>query len=126
MSKKIPVEQLADSIMDTLLDYAEAGAKETKQAVIDTAEAVRGRISTTSPKDTGAYSQSWAVKKQRETTKDLTLVVHSKNCYRLTHLLEFGHAKRNGGRVPAQPHIRPAEEYGISELEERIWKAWEE
>lgn len=50
----------------------------------------------------------------------MEVTVHSRNRYQLAHLLEFGHAKRGGGRVAARPHIAVAEEAGIEELEQLI------
>ena len=55
------------------------------------------------------------MKKIRETSDSIQIVVHSKR-YQLTHLLEFGHAKRGGGRTRAFPHIAPAEQAGIEQL----------
>ena len=53
----------------------------------------------------------------------LEVVVHSRNRYQLAHLLEYGHAKRGGGRVSAKPHIAAAEQKGVEELEKSIEKA---
>ena len=51
------------------------------------------------------------------------MVVHSKNRYQLAHLLEHGHALRNGGRYDGVVHIAPAEQKGIEQLKEEIEQA---
>ncbi len=86
---------------------------------------VRKEIQANAPKNTGDYAKSWSVKNVRETASALEIVVHSRNRYQLAHLLEFGHAKRGGGRVPGRAHIAPAEEKGVRELEQEIQKALE-
>lgn len=67
---------------------------------------------------TGDYSKGWRVKKKRK-----TFVVHNATDYQLTHLLEHGHAKRGGGRVPAFVHIAPAEDQAVSTFLEKIERA---
>ena len=123
MGKKIKPEQLAKEVMDGLEEYAELAVDVMKKEIQETGKAVKQQISQTAPRESGRYAKSWAVKKVKETSNSLDVVVHSKNRYMLTHLLENGHAKRGGGRVRAIPHIAPAEEMGIRELEERIERA---
>ena len=53
--------------------------------------------------------QSWSYKRDENLSgrHRYDMVVYSqKPEYRLTHLLEKGHAKRNGGRVDGIPHIK--------------------
>ena len=123
MGKTIKPEQLAKEVMDGLEEYAELAVDVMKKEIQETGKSVKQQISQTAPRKPGRYAKSWAVKKVKETSNSLDVVVHSKNRYMLTHLLENGHAKRGGGRVRAIPHIAPAEEMGIRELEERIERA---
>lgn len=120
MGQTVQIGELADAVMETLEEYADLAAEDVKQAVRNAGETVRKEIRANAPKDTGDYAKSWAVKKTKETSSSLTLTVHSKNRYQLAHLLEYGHAKRGGGRVEGKAHIAPAEEKGIRQLEEEI------
>ena len=123
MGKSIPVDQLASEVMKGLEEYAELATDVMKKEVQETGKVVKQQIEQTAPRKSGRYAKSWAVKKTAETSSTLEVTVHSRNRYMLTHLLENGHAKRGGGWVRAIPHIAPAEEMGIKELEERIERA---
>lgn len=116
----ISVDNLAQAVMEGLEEYADLAADNMKAAVKKSAKTVKNEISSNAPKKTGAYAKSWTTKTTKETAGSLEITVHSKNKYQLAHLLEHGHAKRNGGRVAAQVHIAPAEQTGIRELENEI------
>ena len=117
---RVTIGSLADAVMEGLTEYADLATGDMKAAVRKAGNTVRNQIKATAPNRTGKYASSWSVKTDRETSTSLSLIVHSRNRYQLAHLLEFGHAKRGGGRVAAQPHIAPAEEKGVGELEKEI------
>lgn len=120
---KVKIDSLSSEVMKELEKYADVTTENMKKAVQKAGKTVRDEIKSNAPSDTGKYSKSWTVKTVRETSSSLELVVHSRNKYQLTHLLEFGHAKRGGGRVSARPHISNAEERAIKIFEEEIKEA---
>ena len=120
MGRRISIDALADTVMEYLNDYADVSAEGMKKTVRKAGNTVKKEIGANAPKDTGAYSNSWAVKNTKETANALEVTVYSRNKYQLAHLLEHGHAKRNGGRVVGKSHIAPAEETGIRQLEAEI------
>lgn len=117
------IDGMASEIMKGLTEYADLADTEMKKAVRKTATTVKKEISANSPKKTGTYAKSWTAKKTKENSHSLEMTVHSKNRYRLAHLLEKGHAKRGGGRVSGRPHIAPAEENGVQMLKKLIEEA---
>ena len=120
MSSTVEIGGLADAVMQSLREYDDLSKDAIKKAVRKSARQVKSDIQSNAPERTGAYAKSWGVKKERENSQLLSLIVHSRNRYQLAHLLEFGHAKRGGGRTRAFPHIAPAEEHGKEMLVEEI------
>ena len=123
MANGVSIDRMAEEIMKGLTEYADLATEDVKKAVKKAGTAVRRDIETNAPKDTGKYAKSWAVKTTKETSNSLEVTVHSRNRYQLSHLLEFGHAKRGGGRIPGKAHIAPAEERAERTLEQEIEKA---
>ena len=116
MAQRISVDEMADAIMEGLEEYADLAADEVKKAVRKAGKTVKDQISETAPRRHGDYAGSWSTRKTGETSQSLQVTVYSRTRYQLAHLLEHGHAKRNGGRTRAFPHILPAQEAGEEQL----------
>lgn len=119
-NQTVSVDDLSTVIKRELEEYCTFTAEEVKQIVEEVGENVKNEIQEKAPVDTGAYRKSWKVTKAKETATSKSVVVHSEKRYRLTHLLEKGHAKRGGGRVAAKVHIAPAEANAEKQLIERV------
>lgn len=121
MSSSIKAENLQKELMKYLEDYVEDIEDDVKETTDSVTKEAKEKLKQTSPKSGIArktkYYKGWAVKngaKTRKGSHKYTKVIWNKTNYQLTHLLEFGHHKRDGtGWVDAQPHIRKVEEeYG--------------
>lgn len=123
MSRKIKIDNLSSAIANELKEFAKIETDEMKKAIKETGKETVKELQQTSPKNKGSYAKHWSSKTTYENTKEIRVSVYEKKPeYRKIHLLEKGHAKRNGGRVAGIPHVRPAEEKAIRKIEERIKK----
>ena len=119
---KINIDMLANEILKDLDIFQKATIEIVKNAVDRSAQMTVQDLKDTSPRRKtkgGKYAESWATKRDRNLNGRLkySRVVYSQAPeYRLTHLLEKGHASRNGGRVGAKTHIEPAEQTAIKNL----------
>ncbi len=118
--KSIKVDSLSKEVMRELEKYKNVTTEDVKSAVKKTSDFIKKEIKKSAPKNTGNYSRSWKTKKTRETPRSLSMTVYTPTGYRISHLLEYGHAKRGGGRVSARVHIKPSEDEGIKRLEKEI------
>lgn len=120
MANKIKIDNLTEAIMRELTQYSEELNDQIKIDTNKVAQETVKQLKATSPKKSGEYAKGWAQKESVKGRNVSKRVVYNKDHYQLTHLLENGHAKVNGGRVRAIPHIRPAEELAIKNLEDKI------
>lgn len=118
----IKPEELQKVVMDYLENYVEDIQDDVEETTDTITKEAKEELIRTSPKSGLArgtkYYKGWAIKvgaKTRKKSYRYTKIVWNKTNYQLTHLLEFGHHKRDGtGWVDAQPHIRDVEEkYGL-------------
>lgn len=119
MSNNIKPEELQKAIMEYLEDYVEDIEEDVEDTTNTIIKKAKQELVQTSPRSGIArktkYYKGWAIKNGGRTRKGkyYSKVIWNKTNYQLTHLLEFEHATRNGGRTTPQPHIRPVEQkYG--------------
>lgn len=125
----VKIENLSQAILNILEEYRAACAEDVESAAKKAANEAAEELRTTSPvarkhRNKNVYAEGWKVK-EKPTTRGTTYIVYNATGYRLTHLLENGHAviDRNGKRhtdTIAREHIRPAEENAVRTFERLI------
>ena len=124
MAKKTPLDKLQSSISKILEEYgdviSECLDEATKKAAKAGATALRNE-SRQKFGGSGDYAKGW--KSQVEEGRLSTHAVIYNSTPGLPHLLEHGHANRNGGRTPGRPHIAPVEEEIINSFQKEVEKA---
>lgn len=118
--KKTPLDKLAQSIDKILNEYEEDIIKDTGKLAKDFAkkgaQALRGNPGGFG--GTGEYSKGWT-SRYEDGRLSQQGIIYNKDVPGLPHLLEHGHALRNGGRTKGVSHIAPVED----KISEEFYKA---
>lgn len=119
---RVDIDDLPDAIENIIKDYHDEAVNAVKKSVDEVANETMSIIKEhVTFGGRGKYVASMALKTTEDTKTSKGRVWYVKKpYYRLAHLLEYGHASRNGGRVKAFPHIKYGEEYAQQALPKRI------
>lgn len=117
----IQPEKLTDEIQKILDEYGDEASAALAEAISETAKEAQTQLR---QKNQGRklwkkYPKGWSVQ-IKAGRLDVEGIVYNKDHYRLTHLLEFGHATRNGGRTKAFPHIEEVNAFAQKDVLERL------
>lgn len=122
----IKPDELQKAVMDYLENYKEAIDEDVIETVDEITKKARDELKQISPRGKGTrsnpYYKGWAIKLSKKRSGVYHKVIWNKTNYQLTHLLEFGHVTRNGGRTKAIPHIRPIEQKYNVEFVDKLEK----
>ena len=116
----IRIDDFLEAVQGELTEYTNEVTGYVKESVKDVAKETVKEVKRRSPVRSGAYKKSWGQTQIYEGPGGIRITIHNKKHYRLTHLLENGHALKSGGRTRAFPHIKPAEDFAARELEKAV------
>lgn len=118
------IGNFSSEIKKILEEYGEEVQKVVSESIEAQAPKVVKELKKSSPKNRGEYAKSWKKEVEKDRLDGAKMTIYNEKHYRLTHLLEFGHALRSGGRTRAIPHIKPAQDKAekeiVKEIEERL------
>lgn len=119
---RVKIGNFEDALNKIINEYADDITQGTHKAVQEAAKIAKKETQSGSPVGKrGKYKKGWAVK-QKKTRLTSEAVIYNRTDYQLTHLLEKGHALRNGGRSKAIPHIATAEQHAIENITKAVEK----
>lgn len=126
-TKKVTVDNLANEIVRIFDDYIDEIDEVVEEETDSVSKEAKQELVRVSPKETKKYSKGWANVQGYKIKHYFSKRIYNRTHYRLTHLLEFDHATKNGGTVKGQAHVRPTEQKYkqilVGNIERRI-KRW--
>lgn len=121
------MKDIVKQLREILDEYGVELTDEVKKSIVDTANNTVKQLKATSPKSKKAgkhYANGWSVNTADVNWKGIEVTIYNKTKPQLTHLLNNGHVKQNGGRVAGDGHIDDADTFAtnllVSEIEKKL------
>lgn len=111
----LDVKDILDEYSQEIQEDLEIVTKEISNEAVADLRNVKGTYQV----KTGKYNKGWRVNTQKGRGY-INCTVYNATDWQLTHLLEKGHATRNGGKTRAFPHIAPVEDKYVKKYEEEV------
>jgi hypothetical protein len=113
------MDELEKVIDQELGDYIKETTSTMREVVEEVTDSAVDTLKLLSPRKTGKYARGWKSKSTSDSPTGLIKTIHNR-IPGLTHLLENGHAKQNGGRVEGHKHIEIVEKTAVKSLEDKL------
>ena len=116
---KVTTDNLASEITKALEEWAEDETKVLEEAIKTAAKLGVRALKIDSPRKSGDYAKGWTYRMEGDRVAKSAVIYNAKKPG-LAHLLEYGHARKRGGRVKGIVHIKPVEKEIIETLEREL------
>ena len=120
------LDKAFEELQQMLLDFGDLAADIMSEEAEAAGKKYAKQLKSVSPVGSSKrkkYKSGWSVKVENGRGSRLRVkrvVIYNKNKPGLAHLLENGHANRDGGRTDGNPHIKPMEEACVKEYVENV------
>ena len=123
MARRVRVDQFAAAVQEILTQYGTDIHENLDDIVTDITKqgvkTLKGEARGTFRRHTGKYAAGWTSEIEIGRFSSQGTIYNAK-VPGLPHLLEHGHANRNGGRTPGRVHIAPVEAEMVRTFEEQV------